>query len=48
MTDPIFHQPEDNEALDFWMWCEEQEELERLDIGDPDEAQEWHDFDPDC
>lgn len=32
----------DNDALD-----EEEDEDEEWD-GQPDEAQEWHDFDPDC
>jgi len=43
-----------------WGKCPEQEEYEREsedypdddwrleDDGQPDEAQEWHDFDPDC
>tara|TARA_B100001123_G_scaffold328646_1_gene369959 strand:+ start:1372 stop:1485 length:114 start_codon:yes stop_codon:yes gene_type:complete len=29
MTDPDYQQPEDNEALQYWMWCEEQKEKER-------------------
>jgi len=28
MTDSDCQQPEDNEALQFWMWCQEQEEKE--------------------
>jgi len=34
---------------DFMNRAEElQDELELEDDGQPDEAQEWHDFDPDC
>ena len=43
-------EPEDDGSLQYWMWCEEQEvspEEYECD-GQPDEAQEWHDFDPDC
>ena len=27
-----------------WDWCEDADEYD----GQPDEAQEWYDFDPDC
>ena len=63
MNDPKeeLQQPEDDGSLQYWMWCEEEEEVS-LDgcgrwvflpeeyewDGQPDEAQEWHDFDPDC
>ena len=29
--DADYQQPEDNEALQFWMWCEEQGEKEQHD-----------------
>jgi len=32
---------------DLMPWLEDEEEDEEYD-GQPDEAQEWHDFDPDC
>ena len=32
---------------DLMPWLEDDEEDEDYD-GQPDEAQEWHDFDPDC
>ena len=31
MSDSDYQQPEDNEALQFWMWCEEQKEKEQHD-----------------
>ncbi len=48
MSDPRenFQQPEDDGSLHHWMMCEEEEFDER--DGQPDEAQEWYDFDPDC
>ena len=33
MTDPDYQQPEDNEALQFWMWCEEQMAKEKKNEG---------------
>ena len=53
MSDPKeeLYQPEDDGSLQYWMWCEEEEEVlpeEDEWDGQPDEAQEWHDFDPDC
>jgi len=47
MSDPRenFQQPEDDGSLHHWMMCEE--EADERD-GQPDEAQEWYDFDPDC
>ena len=34
---------------DLMPWLEDDEEDEDEDYdGQPDEAQEWHDFDPDC
>ena len=32
---------------DLMPWLEDEEEEDEYD-GQPDEAQEWHDFDPDC
>ena len=38
-----------NTCEDFMNLSEElQDELELEDDGQPDEAQEWYDFDPDC
>ena len=38
-----------NTCEDFMNLSEElQSELEQEGDGQPDEAQEWHDFDPDC
>lgn len=38
-----------NTCEDFLTASEElQDEVEREYDGQPDEAQEWHDFDPDC
>ncbi len=35
MSDPReYQQPEDDGALDFWMWCEEQSELAHADDDD--------------
>ena len=53
MNDPKeeLQQPEDDGSLQYWMWCEEEEEVSPEEYewdGQPDEAQEWHDFDPDC
>ena len=33
---------------DLMPWLEDEEEEEDEYDGQPDEAQEWHDFDPDC
>ena len=33
---------------DLMPWLEDEEEDEYEDDGQPDEAQEWHDFDPEC
>ena len=48
--DDYYQQPEDDGSLHHWMWCEEEEVSPEEDEwdGQPDEAQEWHDFDPDC
>tara|TARA_R100000005_G_C4902129_1_gene143796 strand:- start:522 stop:716 length:195 start_codon:yes stop_codon:yes gene_type:complete len=32
MDDYEYQQPESDDALEFWMWCEEQMELEQSDI----------------
>ena len=32
----------------YWPELESIEEVEPEHDGQPDEAQEWHDFDPDC
>ena len=32
MDDHEYQQPESDDALEFWMWCEEQMELEQSDI----------------
>ena len=45
--DDYHQQPEDDGSLHHWMMCEEEEEFDERD-GQPDEAQEWYDFDPDC
>tara|TARA_R100000008_G_scaffold50950_1_gene30546 strand:+ start:704 stop:850 length:147 start_codon:yes stop_codon:yes gene_type:complete len=35
MSDPRdYQQPEDDGALQFWMWCEEQSELTHADDDD--------------
>ena len=38
----------DNNELSERFLEEEDEELDDDNDGQPDEAQEWHDFDPDC
>lgn len=39
----------ESDAKEFWDQYYEEEEDEEYDYdGQPDEAQEWHDFDPDC
>jgi len=59
MSDPKeeLQQPEDDGSLQYWMWCEHafvegyEEEVSPEEYewdGQPDETQEWHDFDPDC
>jgi hypothetical protein len=37
----------DDEEENKW-WIDEDDHIIDEDDGQPDEAQEWHDFDPDC
>jgi hypothetical protein len=43
----LYADSEQNIRLAIDDWHEEQQEEEEHD-GQPDEAQEWHDYDPDC
>ena len=36
------------DVIYYWPSLESIEEVEPEHDGQPDEAQEWHDFDPDC